>query len=93
VTPASRQLALARRIARQGLSARRAEVLAAAARRARGPGARRKKAPSPYLEDVVRRLEERLGTKVTVGGSPARGTITIHYFNEADRERILLLLT
>jgi len=91
VTPPSRQLAFARRIARRGLSARQVEVLAQRQIRGARPDKRRPKA-APYVEAVVRRLEERLGTKVTLKGTARRGTIHIHYFSVEDRERVLELL-
>lgn len=92
VQPATRQLALARRIAHQGLSARAAEALAGAGREAGRTRKRRSAAANPYWADIIRRLEERLGTKVTLTGSDSRGAIVLHFFSAAERERLLELL-
>lgn len=88
VTPRSRQLALARRISKQGLNARQAEALAAGQAPARKP----KKAASSYAHDLARRLENRLMTKVEVAGTAKRGLIKIHYFSADDFDRIIGLL-
>jgi ParB family chromosome partitioning protein len=88
VSPKSRQIALARRIARDALSAREAEALAAAAAKG-GPSSSRRDSPAqPYVDDLARRLEKRLGTKVTITGSGRRGSIKIQYFNKQDLNRL-----
>jgi ParB family chromosome partitioning protein len=87
VEPKSRQIALARRIARDGLSARQAEALAGkATRKSRPP---RRSAAAPYLDDVAERLEKLLATKVTITGSAKRGTIKVHYFSKEDLNRVV----
>ena len=87
VEPKSRQIALARRIARDGLSARQAEALAGKA--TRKSATRRRSAAAPYLDDIVGRLEKLLGTKVTITGSAKRGTIKVHYFSKEDLNRVV----
>jgi ParB family chromosome partitioning protein len=91
VEPKSRQIALARRIAREGLSARRAEALAGkAAPKSRRP---RRAAAAPYLADVAERLEKLLATRVTISGTAKRGTVKIHYFSPEDLNRVVDALT
>ena len=87
VEPKSRQIALARRITRDGLSARQAEALAAKA--APKSRTRRRSAEAPYLDDLAGRLEKLLATKVTIDGSAKRGTIKVHYFNQEDLNRVV----
>jgi ParB family chromosome partitioning protein len=84
VEPKSRQIALARRIGREGLSARQAEALAKRA----APKASRRRAASPYLDELAARLEKLWATKVTVTGSGKRGTISIHYYSADDLNRL-----
>jgi ParB family chromosome partitioning protein len=85
VEPKSRQIALARRIGREGLSARQAEALA---KRAAPKGARRPAAATPYLDDLAARLEKSLATKVTITGSAKRGTVKVHYYSAEDLNRL-----
>jgi ParB family chromosome partitioning protein len=84
VEPKSRQIALSRRIAREGLSARQAEALAKRA----APKAARRRAASPYLDDLAARLEKLLATKVTITGSVKRGAIKVHYYSADDLNRL-----
>lgn len=85
VEPKSRQIALARRIGRENLSARQAEALA---RRAAPKGGRRPAAATPYLDDLAARLEKSLATKVTITGSAKRGTVKVHYYSAEDLNRL-----
>jgi ParB family chromosome partitioning protein len=85
VEPKSRQIALARRIGREGLSARQAEALA---RRAAPKRGRRPAPATPYLDDLAARLEKSLATKVTMTGSAKRGTVKIHYYSAEDLNRL-----
>ncbi|CRX38920.1 ParB/RepB/Spo0J family partition protein [Estrella lausannensis] len=45
-----------------------------------------------HLEDIERRAEERLGTKVWIEGSAKKGRISITYHNLDDLDRILAIL-
>jgi ParB family chromosome partitioning protein len=85
VEPKSRQIALARRIGREGLSARQAEAMA---KRAAPKTRRRRDAATPYLDDLAARLENLLATKVTITGSGKRGAIKVHYFSADDLNRL-----
>jgi ParB family chromosome partitioning protein len=85
VEPKSRQIALARRIGRENLSARQAEAMA---KRAAPRGSRRPSAPTPYLDDLAARLEKSLATKVTITGSAKRGSIKVHYYSAEDLNRL-----
>jgi ParB family chromosome partitioning protein len=86
VTPKSRQIALARRVAREGLSARQVEALA---RRASREPKRRGAEEAPHLASLASRLEKRFGTKVTLTGGGRRGSIRIHYFSAEDLSRLV----
>ena len=44
-----------------------------------------------FLEEVSKRLEEKLGTKVTIAGKGQRGSIRIDYYSLDDLERVLSL--
>jgi len=86
---ASKQVHIAERVAREGLSVRQVERLAA-------PGTGRKRKPrqpskSPEVRDLETRLREALGTKVSVevGEKPDRGRIVIEFYNQDDLDRIL----
>jgi ParB family chromosome partitioning protein len=88
---------LFRRILDQELSVRQAEKEAAeaqvgAADRAGGRGRSRGITKSPELSFLQERLIERLGTKVNVRGSHARGRVEISYFSMEDLERISSLI-
>jgi len=87
----ARQLALARRIAEHGLSARRAELLAAGQGKARVRGGKR--GGALYAEALARRLEDRLATKVEIHGTGQRGYVKVHYFNAGDLDRLVALIT
>lgn len=45
-----------------------------------------------HLEDIERRAEERLGTKVSIDGNAKRGKITISYHSLDDLDRILEII-
>ncbi len=91
VTPPARQRHFARRIINQGLSARQVEAMVARVMRQRPAGEKKRpgRRQAPYVDAVVRRLEEKLGTKVTMKGTAKSGTINIHYFSAEDRERLI----
>jgi len=84
-----KQVLVAERVAREGLSVRQVERLAApAAGRVRKP---RKSAKSPEVRDLERRLREALGTKVSVEPGPKgdTGRIVIEFYSQDDLDRIL----
>ena len=87
-----KQVHLAERVAREGLSVRQVEVLAAPA----APRKRRRGAPSkgPEVRDLEARLREALGTKVSVeqGKKAGTGKIVIEFYSQEDLDRILNLL-
>ena len=86
---ANRQVHVAERVAREGLSVRQVERLAApvAGRRRKA----RQVSKSPEVRDLETRLREALGTKVSVevGEKPDRGRIVIEFYNQDDLDRIL----
>ena len=87
-----RQLAIAERVAREGLSVRQVERMVAGGR----PARRGKKAKSKgaAVRDLEARLREALGTKVTVeeGRKPGTGRIVIEFYSHEDLDRMLSLL-
>jgi ParB family chromosome partitioning protein len=85
-----RQVALARKIVRKGLSVREAEKLAA-----RGtPSTRKiKSEPSPQVKRLQRELQESLGTKVEIRSRGRKGKILIHFSDNDQFERLYGLMT
>jgi ParB family chromosome partitioning protein len=84
-----RQLEIAQRVAREGLSVRQVEALAST-----GPAAKRRSkalVKDPHVRDVEARLREGLGTKVSLelGAKAGSGRIVIEFYSNDDLERIL----
>jgi ParB family transcriptional regulator, chromosome partitioning protein len=86
VAERERQLALARRAAREGLSARQLEALVGEASK----GGRKRRAPEgdPHVRAAQERLVRALQTRVEIRARGARGTIRIHYHSEEELMRI-----
>jgi len=88
-----RQVEVAERVAREGLSVRQVERLVS------GPAATGRRAkPKPsgvHARDLEAKLREALGTKVSVeeGAKPGTGKIVIEFYSHEDLERILAKLT
>ena len=89
VEDAKRQVALAERVVREGLSVRQVERLVSAS--GARPQRRRPALKSPLVRDIERRLREALGTKVTIeeGTKPGTGRILVEFYAAADLDRIL----
>ena len=87
-----RQLAIAERVAREGLSVRQVERMVAGGRPARR--GKKAKAKGAAVRDLEARLREALGTKVTVeeGRKPGTGRIIIEFYSHEDLDRMLSLL-
>ncbi len=97
VSPADQQL-LFRRIVADGISVREAEQITAGMNRGKkpskgsrrgGPQADRKE---PEIKEIEERLIQRLGTKVQIRGTAAKGRIEISYFSTEDLERVTDIL-
>jgi len=88
-----RQIELAQRVSREGLSVRQIESLTSAA----GAPVRRRRKPEkgPHVREIEARLREAFGTKVTVeeGPKPGTGRIVIDFYTHDDVERILAKVT
>jgi len=87
---AKRQVRLAERAVREGLSVRQVEMLASAG--GTKPATRRRRpAKRPEVRDLEARLRQTLGTKVTVepGRKAHTGRIVIAYYCQDDLDRIL----
>jgi ParB family chromosome partitioning protein len=84
-----REVELAGRVVREGLSVRQVERLAAPA--AAPKSRRRGKSKGPEVRDLEARLREALGTKVCVeqGAKPGTGRIIIDFYSQDDLDRIL----
>ncbi|MCY2959820.1 MAG: ParB/RepB/Spo0J family partition protein [Planctomycetota bacterium] len=84
------------RIVREGLSVRDVEALVRAEAKpaTTSPGATLTPAGSPpWIRELEQRMEERLGTKVTLRNQPGfRGQIVIEYFNRSDLDRVCQVL-
>ena len=95
VNPSDQQLLL-RRVVESGISVREAEDMAASLNRGNkgtvktgreGTAAAALKVPE--LREIEQKLIEKLGTKVEVRGTTAKGRIEISYFSAEDLERLL----
>ncbi|HVS63634.1 MAG TPA: ParB/RepB/Spo0J family partition protein [Thermoanaerobaculia bacterium] len=84
----SRQLELARRIAREGLSARQIEALAQQETPRKRAGASRPGESDPHLRAAQERLVRALQTKVEIRQRGERGTVRIHYHSQEELMRI-----
>lgn len=85
----TRQLALAKRTAKEGLSVRTLEALVA------GKPLRKKARPrakDPNVAAIEEDLKRRFGTKVTLADRGRAGKIEIEYYSKEERERLLDLL-
>lgn len=87
------QVALARRVAAEGLSVRELEEVLRPKQEAAGRGGRPRRQKEsvlpPELRDVERRLRERLGTPVKLEMKDGKGRIEITFFGEEGLERVL----
>jgi ParB family chromosome partitioning protein len=98
--PGSREQELAaERAIKQGLNVRDTEALVArwpgSGGVAAGGGAARSTAvavPDAHRAALEARLQERFGTKVRLSYRRGKGSVEIHYFSDADLERILEIL-
>ena len=84
-----REVELAERVAREGLSVRQVERLVAGA--APGKRKRRMKSKGPLVKDLEAKLREAFGTKVSVeeGAKPGTGRIIIEFYSQEDLDRIV----
>lgn len=84
------------RIVREGLSVRDIEVLVRGESQTATPTAGAILTPAgapPWIRELEQRMEEHLGTKVTLRNQPGfRGQIVIDYFNRSDLDRICQVL-
>ncbi|MCX5673159.1 MAG: ParB/RepB/Spo0J family partition protein [Planctomycetota bacterium] len=86
---AKREVELAERVAREGLSVRQVERLVAS--EAPGKRKRRMKSKGPLVKDLEAKLREAFGTKVSVeeGAKPGTGRIIIEFYSQEDLDRIV----
>ncbi|MDD9138585.1 ParB/RepB/Spo0J family partition protein [Fructobacillus sp. CRL 2054] len=79
-------------ILKDGLNVRQVESLVKRVNAGDKPKKEEKK-PSPFVEDLAQRLEDKFGTKVKVNaGKKGSGKIEINYVSNRDLERILEIL-
>jgi ParB family chromosome partitioning protein len=93
VDSTKRQIDIAQKVAREGLSVRQVERLTTSY----APTKRRQKKSlkDPHVRDLEARLRNALGTKVSVdeGPKPGSGKIVIEFYSNDDFERILARLS
>ncbi|MBL8863607.1 MAG: ParB/RepB/Spo0J family partition protein [Planctomycetes bacterium] len=96
LTRPERIVDLVGRIVREGLSVRDVEALVRSESRPAAGGSGAILTPPgtpPWIRDLEQRIEEHLGTKVTVRNQPGfRGQIVIDYFNRTDLDRVCQVL-
>lgn len=88
--PADDQLPFARELVRDGVSVREAERRAKLWKTA--PADKPVKTLDVHLRSAQQQLQQRLGTKVELTGTPQKGKIAISYFSQYELERIYALL-
>ena len=95
----NRLVDLAANVVRNQLSVREVERLAREEKTPAGPSAETSPdkvvtpAQPPWVTDLEGRMQEHLGTKVTLkNGEDYRGQIVVHYFDREELERLLTLL-
>jgi ParB family chromosome partitioning protein len=89
---ADEQLLAAERIRKDNLSVRSAERLVDSMRAGTKRPARRRKdaaASGAVFDDLQKRLQQHLGTRVKISGKAEAGRIEIEYFSGADLDRLL----
>lgn len=92
ISDPGRQVAVAQRVAREGLSVRQVERLVSPVVSTRRKRPAQEK--SPHVRDLERRLREAFGSKVLIeeGSKPGTGRIIIEFYSDDDIERILGVL-
>ena len=85
VADPARQLRLAQRVVKEGLSVRELEQLCA--QQAPRPQ-RRSPRPAPELQDLAERLRQAVGVKTQVDGSLTKGKVTLFYQTQDELETI-----
>ncbi|MFZ5975046.1 MAG: ParB/RepB/Spo0J family partition protein [Bacillota bacterium] len=91
ITDASLQEKMAHEAVEKGLSVREMEAL----RSEKQPIKSKKEKThslAPELYELQERMQEAVGTRVRIAGTPRRGRITIEYYNREDIERICAFL-
>lgn len=87
------QVLLARRVIKEALSVRQTERIVARIQLRHGlrPGRKPGSIPTPdaHLLELETRLRERFGTKVNINYQEGKGSLEIHFYSDADLERIL----
>jgi len=72
-----------------GLTVRQGEALAVSMAAGERAHTEEVAARDPHVEDLERRIQERLGTKVSIEHRSGRGTIAIEYYSLDDLDRVL----
>jgi ParB family chromosome partitioning protein len=85
----SRQFALAERIVKEGMSVRQVENMVSPVAPKRKSKKRKR---TPFRDDLEKRIEETLATKVKVAGTNKKGSVTFYYYNADDLDRLLDIL-
>ena len=91
VNDPNKQLHIARRIIKEGLSVREVEVIVYPEKRIK-PGKKRLRVLSPGLQEIEDKLKEFFGTSVRLVQRKKRGRIEIEFYSDDDLNRILEIL-
>jgi ParB family chromosome partitioning protein len=95
---AEEQKLAADRVLRKSLNVRQTEELVAALQQQAASGTAVRKSPGSALApdihaaDLQRRLQERLGTKVDLRYRQGKGALQIHFYSDADLDRVLEII-
>src|SRR5439155_15456894 len=94
---AEEQMLAAERVLKQSLNVRQTEELVARLQNRPAAGAAGKPSAlsltqDSHVADLTRRLRERLGTKVDLRYRQGKGAVQIHFYNDADLERVLEMI-
>lgn len=87
-----RQVAIARKVVKEGLSVRQAEKLATRQERPT-KGKKNRSEPSPQVKRLQNELQESLGTRVEIKSKGDKGKILIHFSDNDQFERLYSLIT
>lgn len=84
------QLKLHKEILKKGLTVRQTERTSSKSSKKEGGTSSSRKAQNDiHLTEIEKKIEETLGTKVSIQGSAAKGKVVIDYYSLADLEKIL----
>lgn len=87
-----KQLFVADRVVKEGLSVRQTEALCSGSKEKKKPDKRKNKEKDPDVIQVENELKEILGTRVTVKQKGEKGSLEIEYFSREELDRLIEIL-